>query len=110
VAGEIGVPPAVLPGSTRAREGTQGTQDNEAETTMTKPLREQRRETFLTMITADERTRAAGIEWAAEQLHVSPHTVIAWLKPRTSKSGNELPLWAIELLEYKVADKRKGKR
>jgi hypothetical protein len=102
-------PPALADRSTEAREGTEGT-GQQKEDTMTKPLREQRRETFLTMITADERTRAAGIEWAAEQLHVSPHTVIAWLKPRTSKSGNELPLWAIELLEYKMADTRKGKR
>jgi hypothetical protein len=74
---------------------------------MTKRIREQRREQFLAMITADERTRLEGIALAAELLHVSEHTVISWLKPATSKSSNEIPLMALELLEYKLADLKK---
>ena len=77
---------------------------------MTKRIREQRREQFLAMITADERTRLEGIALAAELLHVSEHTVISWLKPETSKSSNEIPLMALELLEYKLADPKKSKR
>lgn len=38
----------------------------------------------------------------ADLLHVSRHTVDAWLKPETSKSSNPAPLWAIELLIYKT--------
>lgn len=72
---------------------------------MTKRLREQRREQFLTMITGDGRTRIAGEQMAADLLHVSIHTVRAWLKPESSKSSNEIPLMAIELLAYKLADK-----
>jgi hypothetical protein len=77
---------------------------------MTKPKREQHREQFLAMITADDRTRVAGIEWAAEQLHVSPHTVTAWLKPESSKSSNEIPLMAIELLGIQDGRTRKAKK
>ncbi len=77
---------------------------------MTKRLREQRRERFLHMITADDRTRVAGVTLAAELLHVSEHTVMSWLKPETSKSSNEIPLMAIELLEYKLRDLGKAKR
>ena len=69
---------------------------------MTKRIREQRREKFLELITADGRTRAAGVALAAELLHVSEHTVISWLKPETSKSSNEIPLMALELLEHKL--------
>ena len=73
---------------------------------MTKRIREQRREQFLTMITAEDRTRVAGIALAAELLHVSEHTIISWLKPESSKSSNEIPLMALELLEYKIKGKR----
>lgn len=72
---------------------------------MTKRLREQRREKFLEMITAGERTRAAGVELAAALLGVSVHTVNAWLKPESSRSSNEIPTMAIELLEFKLAGK-----
>lgn len=78
---------------------------------MPKKIREQRRERFIALITADERLqKAEAITWAAEQLHVSEHTVRAWLKPETSKSSNEIPLMAIELLEYKIRDRKKGSR
>jgi hypothetical protein len=77
---------------------------------MTKRVREQRREQFLAMITADGRSRVAGIQLAVELLHVSEHTVISWLKPETSKSSNEIPLMAIELLEYKLNDGKRAKR
>jgi len=40
----------------------------------------------------------------SELLHVSIDTVKAWLKPPTSKSANAPPLWAIELLRYKIDD------
>lgn len=39
---------------------------------------------------------------AAELLHVSVHTVDAWMKPETSKSANPVPAWAPELLAYKT--------
>ncbi len=71
---------------------------------MTKRLREQRRERFLAMITGGDRSRVDGVALAAELLHVSEHTIISWLKPETSKSSYEIPLMAIELLEYKLRD------
>jgi DNA-binding transcriptional regulator YiaG len=74
---------------------------------MTKRIREQRREQFLGMLAEAELTRAA----AAELLHVSVDTVNAWLKPESSKSSNPVPLWAIELLEFKMtAAKEETKR
>jgi transposase len=69
---------------------------------MTKRIREQRRELFLNMLAEAQLTRAD----AAEMLHVSIDTVNAWLKPETSKSSNPAPLWAIELLGYKLNDKK----
>jgi len=72
---------------------------------MTKRIREQRREQFLRMITAGDRTRTAGIALAAELLYVSEHTVVSWLKPESSKSSNEIPLMAIELLERKLKER-----
>lgn len=72
---------------------------------MTKRLREQRREEFLAMITADNRSRVEGVALATELLHVSEHTVMSWLKPETSKSSNEIPLMAIELLAYKLKER-----
>ncbi len=41
-------------------------------------------------------------EATAPLLHVSPHTVAAWLKPRGCKSSNPTPMWAVELLAYKT--------
>lgn len=38
---------------------------------------------------------------AAAMLHVSPHTIDAWLKPSTSRSANPVPMWAVELLAFK---------
>lgn len=70
---------------------------------MTKRIREQRREQFLGMLSERELTRAA----AAELLHVSVDTVNAWLKPESSKSSNPVPLWAIELLGFKVKPTKK---
>lgn len=99
---EIGVSGSVPPGSTEARESTQGTANDRTETTMTKRIREQRREQFLALLTTYELTRAG----AADLLHVSGDTVNAWLKPETSKSSNPVPLWAIELLEFKMKAKR----
>jgi DNA-binding XRE family transcriptional regulator len=69
---------------------------------MTKKIREQRRELFLGMLAENELTRAD----AAELLHVSVHTMNAWLKPEASKSSNPVPLWAIELLGFKMKDRK----
>ncbi len=80
---------------------------------MTKPKREQHREKLLQLITGDDRTRAAGIELAAELLYVSTDTVTSWLKPETSRSSNPVPMMALELLELKLAalrPKKKAKR
>jgi hypothetical protein len=74
---------------------------------MTKTIREQRRLKFLELITADERTRVAGVALAAELLHVADHTVMAWLKPESAKSSNEIPLMAMELLEIKLKAMKK---
>lgn len=103
-------PPAVAASSTEAREGTEGTERQEGDYHMTKPKREQHRERFLALITGDDRTRAAGIELAADLLHVSTHTVISWLKPEGGKSSSPVPLMALELLEIKLKAARKGKR
>lgn len=65
---------------------------------MTKRVREQRREQFLAILTTNELSRAI----AAGMLHVSIDTVNAWLKPESSKSSNPVPLWAIELLQFKI--------
>lgn len=37
----------------------------------------------------------------ARLLHVSVHTVRAWMKPETSRSASPCPAWAPELLAYK---------
>jgi hypothetical protein len=42
---------------------------------------------------------------AAELLYISEHSVMSWLKPKTSKNSNEMPLMAIELLEFKLKAK-----
>ena len=68
---------------------------------MTKRIREQRREQFLAMLADYNLTRVA----AADLLHVSIDTVNAWLKPATSKSSNPVPLWALELLAFKMKEK-----
>lgn len=39
---------------------------------------------------------------AAALLHISPHTVDAWLKPESTKSANPAPFWAVELLALKT--------
>ncbi len=65
--------------------------------------RERRRQKFLSDITCG-RTREQAISFAAKMLHVSPHTVRAWLKPASSRSANALPMWAVELFEYKRRD------
>lgn len=41
----------------------------------------------------------------ADLLHVSVDTVKSWLKPATSKSAYPTPLWAVELLRYKIFDR-----
>lgn len=70
---------------------------------MAKTIREQRREQFLGMLERYQLTRAD----AAELLHSSESAVDAWCKPETSKSSNPVPMWAIELLEFKMKAKRK---
>jgi hypothetical protein len=50
----------------------------------------------------DTNPRTEGVRLAAELLYISEHTVMSWLKPKTSKSSNEIPLMAIELLEFKL--------
>ena len=37
----------------------------------------------------------------ANMLGVSLDTVIAWLKPETSKSSNACPAWAVEMFKMK---------
>jgi hypothetical protein len=46
------------------------------------------------------------VRLAAELLYISEHSVMSWLKPKTSKSSNEIPLVAIELLEFKLKAKK----
>ena len=48
--------------------------------------------------------KGAGItrQEAADLLHVSIHTLHAWLRPVTSKAANPTPMWAVELLAYKT--------
>jgi transcriptional regulator with XRE-family HTH domain len=41
-------------------------------------------------------------EAVSQLLHVSKHTVAAWLKPTTTKSHNPAPMMAAELLELKA--------
>jgi hypothetical protein len=72
---------------------------------MTKTIREQRREDFIWLLKRYELTRNA----AAELLHVTPSAVDAWCKPETSKSSNPTPMWAIDLLTFKVNAKRRTK-
>ena len=71
---------------------------------MTKRVREQRREHLIGIMQYRELSRAD----VAEMLHVSTDTVVAWLKPETSKSSNPTPQWALELLDYKIGDKKRG--
>jgi hypothetical protein len=70
---------------------------------MTKTIREQRREQFLGMLERYQLTRAD----AAELLHSSESAVDAWCKPETSKSSNPVPIWAIELLTFKMAKRKR---
>lgn len=77
---------------------------------MTERSRERRRLEFLETITELGGTRVAGIAMAADLLHTTTSAIDAWLKPETSKSANELPLWAEELLAYKLRDRRISKR
>jgi DNA-binding transcriptional regulator YiaG len=70
-----------------------------------KTTREQRREDFLSMLERYDLTR----DKAAELLHVSVSAVEAWCKPETSKSSNPVPMWAIELLTFKMTTKRRTK-
>jgi DNA-directed RNA polymerase specialized sigma24 family protein len=67
---------------------------------MTKTIREQRRLALLQVVRDNNISRAE----LADILHVSPDTIDSWLKPATSKSSNPVPLWALELLDYKIAD------
>jgi hypothetical protein len=46
---------------------------------------------------------------AADLLHSSTDRIRSWLKPETAKGSNPVPLWAIELLTYKIADMRSRK-
>lgn len=69
--------------------------------------REQRRQWLYGLISQMAETRAEGVQWAADMLHVSVHTIDAWLKPETSKSSKEIPLWAVELMEFKMAARGK---
>jgi predicted transcriptional regulator len=71
---------------------------------MTKTIREQRRVKFLELLDANGLTRTG----AADLLHVTPSAVDAWLKPETSKSSNPTPMWAIELLTFKMRRRRHG--
>jgi DNA-binding transcriptional regulator YiaG len=69
---------------------------------MTPTIREHLREHFLGMLQRYKLTR----EKAAELLHVSVSAVDAWCKPETSRSSNPVPMWAIELLAFKMNAKR----
>lgn len=73
---------------------------------MTKTVREQRRLQFLQLLEEHGLTR----EQAAELVHSSLSAVAAWCKPETSKSSNPVPMWAIELLQYKMADRKKARK
>ena len=65
---------------------------------MTTEPRETRRKVFLEIL-EDHDLRRSDV---AELLHVSTHTVASWTKPETSKSSSAVPLWAIELLGFKL--------
>lgn len=43
-------------------------------------------------------------ERAAELIGVSQHTIDSWLKPRTSRSHNRCPMWAVELLKAETGE------
>lgn len=74
---------------------------------MPKTTRERRRQTFLQILSDHDLTH----EEAAEMLHSSIDRIKSWLKPETSASSNPVPPWAIELMTYKLADrKRKAKQ
>lgn len=45
-------------------------------------------------------------EEIADMLHISVSAVVAWLKPETSKSSNPVPMWALELLAFKLANEQ----
>lgn len=44
---------------------------------------------------------------AAELLHVSVHTITAWLSPSTARKASDYPQWAYELLTYKLNERAK---
>ncbi len=67
---------------------------------MTLRIREQRRRQLQAMLAENGLTR----QQAADLLHSSIDRIDSWLKPETSKSSNPVPLWAIELLGYKLKD------
>lgn len=73
---------------------------------MAKRIREQRRQELLDVLDKNGLTR----QDLADMLHISIDTVNAWLKPETSKSSNPVPLWALELVGYKLAKPRRKKR
>ena len=60
--------------------------------------REKNRRAFAGMIKERGLTQAA----TAELLHCSIDTIKAWLKPETSKSSLPVPLWAPELMAFKI--------
>lgn len=73
---------------------------------MPKSEREQHRERLLEIMEDNDLTKAD----VAELLHVSTDTVNSWCKPETTKSSNPVPLWALELLTYKMEELNGGNR
>lgn len=65
---------------------------------MTLRKREQHRRRLAELLEEHGLTKAE----AAVMLHSSVDRIASWLKPETSKSSNPVPLWALELLEYKL--------
>jgi transposase len=74
---------------------------------MTQQPREQRRAELRALVARNGKTQAEGVTRVAAILHVSEPTIYAWLKTETAKGSNPTPLWAIELLEFKMKKRRK---
>jgi hypothetical protein len=63
--------------------------------------REERREALQSAMEANYLTR----QHVCELLHISPDGLKAWLKPETAAGSNPVPLWALELLHFKMKAK-----
>lgn len=63
--------------------------------------RERRRRQFVKMLEDNSLTS----EGAAELLHSSVDRIKSWRRDESAKGSAPVPMWAIELLQYKLADK-----